>query len=636
MALPRFGQASGASRRVLHVDEFLGVDYTSQSDSVSPKMSPCAPNMIRSVPGKVRKMTGWYVAARYEGPVRGSYARRGDSVPLVHAGTALYRDGTALYTEAADAPSRAFQFGEALYILDGKALLVYDGETVAPVAGPNAYIPTFCIAEDPAGGGEEYEKLNLLQPQWYELYQGKAGVTDYHLSFTGLDADFTPRAWCKNEEGEWVETTDFTVDRENGVLHFADPPGESPIQGEDNVKILASRTIEGYADRINHCTVGIAFGVNGEPDRLFVGGNPALDYLNCDWYSGQNDPTYFADTAYAAVGSRASAVMGYAIVAGQLATFKDARETDRNILMRRGDLVDSEPAFPVTGSLQGPGCCAPRSLAYLGSEPLFATKSGVCALTTSDISGERYSHTRSYYINAVLTKDPALAEACALVWDDMYWLFCGGRLWLLDDLQWQYPAYAGSGGTTMFANRQLSCFERQNVPAISAWTDDDGVCFGTADGRLCRFFTDPDSLISYSDGGYTDEAGVWHSGAPIAAFWETPDLSGQLFYKNKNFAALAVKLSPAAATGAALWQLRRGLWQKRAAIEDRTRYFAYSHLCYSRFTYSNDSTSRALRVKLALRKADKGRFRFANEALDEPFGLLAYAAEYTENGDYRG
>ncbi|MFR1479850.1 MAG: hypothetical protein ACLSB9_31305 [Hydrogeniiclostridium mannosilyticum] len=35
------------------------------------------------------------------------------------------------------------------------------------------------------------------------------------------------------------------------------------------MKITASHTVEGYADRVNKCRIGIQFGVNGATDRLF-------------------------------------------------------------------------------------------------------------------------------------------------------------------------------------------------------------------------------------------------------------------------------------------------------------------------------------------------------------------------------
>ena len=83
----------------------------------------------------------------------------------------------------------------------------------------------------------------------------------------------------------------FTVNRTAGTVTFTTAPGVSPVAGQDNVKITASHTVEGYADRVNKCRLGIQFGVNGAPDRLFLSGSPQL--INYAWYSGLNDPCLF-------------------------------------------------------------------------------------------------------------------------------------------------------------------------------------------------------------------------------------------------------------------------------------------------------------------------------------------------------
>ena len=45
-----------------------------------------------------------------------------------------------------------------------------------------------------------------------------------------------------------------------------------------------------------------------------------------------------------------------------------------------------------------------------------------------------------------------------------------------------------------------------------------------------------------------------------------------------------------------------------------------------------DAAHKAARIK----RVDKARFRFENDQRNEPFGLMAYALEYVENGNYKG
>ena len=157
-------------------------------------------------------------------------------------------------------------------------------------------------------------------------------------------------------DGSWkpmAENSGFTVNRTAGTVTFTTAPGVSPVAGQDNVKITASHTVEGYADRINKCRIGIQFGVNGATDRLFLSGSPQL--INYDWYSGLNDPTYWGDQAYSVLGQSDSAIVGYSIVNARLAAHKDSTDSDRNVIVREGNLVDNKPAFRIVNILQGEG-----------------------------------------------------------------------------------------------------------------------------------------------------------------------------------------------------------------------------------------------------------------------------------------
>lgn len=622
--MARFTVPAQPSRSVLCVDRLLGVDMTNDPGNVAKEQSPCGDNMIRDVPGKVRKCMGYQRVATLPGAINGCHFFGQDV--LVHAGVALYRTGRdweeapkQIYTGMANAASRSWQLSGKLFIADGKALLVYDGKTVQPAANL-AKVPLFTIARPPAGGGVQYEPLNLLQPKFTERFAGTEADTVYCLSFSGLDSTaVTVRLLQKN--GSWsqmTEGTGFTVNRAAGQVTFTAAPGKSPVTGEDNVEITAARTVTGYADRINRCDVGALFGVSGAADRLFLSGN--LEFPNYDWFSGQNDGTYWPDTGYSVLGSGAGAVMGYSVINNYLAAHKDAGETERNVILRRGDLVEDEPSFPIVNTLQGPGAAAKGSFAYLASEPVFLTALGVYAVTPSDISGERYSQNRSYYLNGALTKETGLEAATAAVHRDLYWLCLNGKAYILDGMQ-----DLGTRSGEPYSTRQYAAFYRTNLPARTIWTQGDQLYFGDGNGGVFRFYSDPTMPESYND-----------DGTAIQAVWETPDLGGKLFYKNKSFCRYALQLTPAVATSVAVWVQKRGIWRLVRREERKARYLSYCRWCYSKFTYSNDSTTKTLYGKLRIKRVDKARFRFENGEKNEPFGLMAWALEFTENGNYKG
>lgn len=312
--------------------------------------------------------------------------------------------------------------------------------------------------------------------------------------------------------------------------------------------------------------------------------------------------------------------MGYSIIENRIAAHKDENETDRNVVIRQGNLVDNEPAFPITNTIQGPGAIAKYSFAYCANEPFFLTNLGVYAITPSDIVGERFSQNRSYYMNGKLLEETNKSESYACVYKDMYWLCLNGVAYILDGQQ-----NLGTNAGEPYSTRQYACFYETNIPARIMWVDETDLYFGADSGKVYRFYTDPDELASYND-----------DGEAIAAAWETPDLSGNLFYKNKSFRYLALQMAPSAITSIAVYAMKRGIWNKIWQDETHARYFSYHQLRYSRFTYSNDQTARTLHNKIRIKRVDKARFRFVNDTLNEPFGLMQIAVEFVENGNFKG
>lgn len=610
------------------INEFKGVDFSNSPANIEKTKSPDSVNMIRDVPGKIRKRMGYKVNKTYTGAgslnINGYHFRRGDNYAIVHVGTNMYKssDDTLLYSGANDAISHSWQFDDNLYIIDGKKMLQWNGTTLQPCENV-AYIPTLTIAKSPEGGGQEYEAINLLSAGFIELFAGTAGDTAYHLTFGELDAT-TVKAWILNAQGEWAEKTEgthFSVDRVNGIVNFDAPPGESEVPGEDNVKIQAYRTVAGYADRINKCKFGTRFGVNGAFDRLFVSGNP--DWLNADWYSQQWDCTYFPDLGYSRLGSSKSAIVGYSIISNYLATHKDEMERDLSIILREGDLVEDEPSFKIINTLQGAGAIATNSFAYLCTEPLFLTRSGLYAVTAQDITGEKYAQSRSFFLNGKLTNESFadLQKSFAVIYKDMYLLSVAhNRLYVLDGLQ---PIRTDK--SEPYATRQYVGFYCDNLPIHSMWESENKLYFGTTDGRICEFYSDKNDLYSYNDNGQA-----------IFCQWDTPDIDGQLFYKNKTLRYIAIRIGAAIATSLNIYGMDRGLWRFLRTDNTTGRYLVFSKLIFSKFSFSSDMTQKLSHTKVKIKKVDKYRIRITNDQLNEPLSIYDIAMEYVENGNYKG
>jgi hypothetical protein len=610
-----FNVPARPARSTQAVNVFMGVDFTNEPGNVDIRQSPYAENMIRSVPGKMEKSIGWHTVKRIgDAKVYGSYKRATDNDRLYHVGNKIYYGNTVVYSDAGEQPSSAYQLGDNLVIIDGKKLLIWNG-TEIKAAQDMAYVPLLTIAKAPSGGGADYEALNLLSPKFKEQFIGIANEKKYQLSFgnlTGIDL-----VEIRNKDGEWEATTGYTVDLENGTVTFASAPGEPPVDGEDNVRIVAVREFEGYLDRVNKCTFGILYGVSGAADRLFLCGNDK--YPNYDWYSGQNDATYFPDTGYGTVGNAASAIKGYSMIGNYLAAHKEETDPENAVVIREGILVDNEPAFPITNRIQGEGALTWRTFGYLASEPLFLTKQGAFAITTSDISGERYSNRRSYYLNGRLLEENGLENAFAVVHNELYWLFVNGKAYILDGMQ---PIVTKNDP---YSTRQYAGFYRTNVPAVSAWVDGDKLCFGTDNGRVCEFYTDRSNAMSYND-----------DGSAIYACYTTPDFSGKDFYKNKTFRYLAVKLSRFYKTSVDMFVNQSGVWYKIFENRPGARYWSFQHLQFSELNFAADGSTATLQTKTRVKRVDKASYKFENANVNEPFGLMEYAIEYEQKSYYKG
>lgn len=601
------------------IEYFRGIDLLNSPSNVDESRSPAAPNMIRDQVGKVRKRMGYTTRATAPngGRINGVHFLNGER--LIHAGTKLYKLAGTEWTELADgmadARSKSFSFDGKLYLLDGNTYRVYDGTAVKAVS-EEAYVPTIIISRSPDGGGTTYEALNLLGLAWKESFLGKADVKEYQLTTVELGEE-TVKAEILGEDGEWLEKTegtDFTVDREKGLVTFNTAPGESPVKGQDNVRITASKAREGYADKINKCRIFAVYGVGGAEDRVFLSGNP--DEPGQDWYSGFEDPTYFPDTAYTKVSRDGSAVVGYAILGNTLATFLQGKGVGRNAVVRTGSLdADGEALFRVTNTLLGEAPVAPFSFAYIGKEPLFLTERGIYAITAEELTGEKYTQERSYLISSALMELAGKADAAASIYRDFYVLSIGGDLYLLDGQQRTYEK------NSPYSSYQYEAYYWPGIGARLTWTEDGVLWFGTEDGKLKEFAHNVDDPESYNDDGQA-----------IDAYWETSDFDGKTFFKNKTFTAVSVRLAAAVLTGVKIYAQRRGIWNLVYDAKERARYFDWSYIDFSKFVFSSDRTPRTLSGKVKIKKVDKTRFRLQNKEKNEPFGIYAFGVEWKEPG----
>lgn len=270
----------------------------------------------------------------------------------------------------------------------------------------------------------------------------------------------------------------------------------------------------------------------------------------------------------------------------------------------------------MVNTLLGEPPVAPFSFSLAGKEPLFLTAQGVYAITAEDLTGEKYSQERSFYIKTALIEADAKEEACATTYQDFYVLAVGGSIYLLDLQQRSYER------DSPYSSYQYEGYDWPEISARVLWVQDGALCFGTDDGRICQFYTDPEAPGSYSD-----------DGRPINAYWETGDLDGKAFYKVKTFTSVSCRLASGIQTGVKIFAQKRGIWSQVFDAKSRARFLDFNYIDFSKFVFRTDPTPRTVVGKIKLKKVDKVRFRFQNQELNEPFGLYSAGVEWKEPGN---
>ena len=469
-------------------------------------------------------------------------------------------------------------------------------------------------------GGTLKEEFNLLSNRWKESFLCETGTEkSFSLSKKNL-SEGKVKAWVMDEHGifqEKTEGTDFSVDRENGKILFNEAVSKTPVSGEDNLIIEAEKDFEGYRAKINGCKRCITFDNGGTSGRIFACGNP--NFPGNDFWCAAGDPTYWPDVYYSGLCGKGSEILGYSVIENSLATYISSPRDGRSIVIRSPFLDENgNVSFPIEKHLQGEPAVCPRGFVFMESEQLFLTERGVYAITTEDISGEKYTQNRSYFINKALCEED-LANAFCAKWKQFYVIAAGGKLYLLDSSQRDFKR-----GEPLSAF-QYECYLWTGIPARILWEKDGKLFFGDEKGNVCCFNSDRESAGSYED--FSSEGGK-----AICAYWTVPDFAGETFWRNKTVKTVALELAPYAQNKVRLEFKINGIWKVIKEWTGKISYFAWNAVNWANFTWSGNSEPRTVTVKTKIKKFDKAGFRIVCDEMDKAFGLYGFSLEYTEKG----
>lgn len=483
--------------------------------------------------------------------------------------------------------------------------------------GENAVISIVLKASQEPGGSIK-EEYNLLSPRWKESFLCDTGTERIFTLSKNALSENPVTAKVLSESGIWqakTEGADFTVDRENGKITFLSPVGKTPVEGSDNLVIEAEKDFEDYPEKINLCKRTVAFNSGGCANRLFVTGNPNEPFT--DRWCAPDDPTYWPDTYYSVLGKKGSEIIGYSVIGNLLGTYITDSKDGRSVVIRKPALDENKNAvFPIENHLQGEEAVSPKSFVFMEKEQLFLTKRGVYAITAEDISGEKYTQNRSFFINRALCNEE-LEKAFCTKWRSFYVIAVGKKLYLLDTGQRSF-----SRGEPL-STWQYECYLWTGIDARVLWEEGDTLCFGDSEGNLCRFTKD-----RYSDITPDGERA-------IEAFWTFPDFSGERFFRNKTVKSVAIQAAPFPRNKLRLEFSKDGKWKLLKEWSKKISYFSWEKIKWSDFTWSGNSLPRTLTLKAKIKKFDKCGFRITCDEPETAFGLYGFALEFSENGRYK-
>lgn len=652
--MPKAMMRGGSNTKRIAIERYRGVDFSQNPGEVDISRSPDALNMIADQGGRPVKRMGYEMIAKTPGKKRINGIHRlvqktGETL-LLHAGETLYvfdpdakaakvldfsdidfnnftfnddpfdpttREGmTPLYEGMADGRSQAFQMEGKLWIVDGKKLLCYDGSTVR-AAEDMAYVPTTCIGAPPQGGGKKFEDRNLLS----DLAINSFFVSEdnkYQTEFQLDTKDYTRVLKVERltasgtwEEHKFIHST--WEQRRLGTLTLFSAPGASPISGEDNVRITFEKKIKDGKEKINRCKVGILWGIGGN-NRIFLTGNS--EFVNLDFGSEISTPerpapTYFPENGYATVGQDNSRVMGYLRMGETLAVLKEGNDQDATAYIRSGVLKEVDGTLEVMFSLKegiaGVGAISPYCMNELRDDPLYLSQNGVFALSSNAVTSERCAQPRSETINKMLCMEENLHEAVAVEFEGYWYLCVNGHVYVADSSQRTYRGKTGD-------QYQYEWYFFDNIPARVFFKHKGKLWFGTERGEIFRFYTKRHSL-SYND-----------NGAPIRAYWTTPELQFDSYSVYKTIRRIYSKLTPYARSSVRVWLKEDGGF--KLVDEKNVDVFDFGDINFNRFTFNLNRDVGVIATKVKSKRIVTTQIRLENKRHNEAFGITSITVYY--------
>lgn len=517
---------------------------------------------------------------------------------IVHANTSLYvwdnfpdspqtKNIKEIYSDMANTKTSFNKVKDKLYINDGKTYLVYNGTEVKKVVDDDPFVPTTTIGRKAGniGGGELLQDVNLLTPKRKNSFLADGGSKDFYLD--SMNIDETEVTAIVNDK-LLEENTDFTVDRIQGKVTFNEIPEKPLLSGQDNVFITFSKTIEGYAERIDKCKKALLF-----DNRLFFTGNP--NYPNALFHSELNNPQYISDLNYYEDGSSDSSITGMTVGNNLLWVFKDLDQNNANVFVHQEKLDEKTgKLYPSQQGNVSVGC-------YVGAinfqdDVLYLSKQGLEGIASQNLDSKQIISHRSSLIDSKMANDSNYSQAIMVIWQGYLCILVSGKIYLADSRQ-KFQSINGFEYEWFY-------WDISRIKPTILKEYDGSLYIGTEDGNIYVF------------------EGTNDDGEIINSYWTTPldnfGYDNQTKTTNKRGGIAKIKMIPNGKIKVARRTNKSTTYKYTA--EKSLNGFTFNNIDFTNFSF--ETTNQAYIVyKMKEKKANEVSLKFYSDELDKPFGL---------------
>lgn len=534
---------------------------------------------------------GYSKLAQFVGNINGLYIYN-NTTALVHAGNKLYlwnnfpsvpESPTILSETMNNVRSSFFIFNDKVYINDGLNYLVYDG-SLKNVSN-NAFIPTTSIGRSPSGGGTMYQDVNLLQSKRINRFIADGTSKDYYLDSTEITS--VDEVYVND-----VLTTAYTVSLVLGKITFNTAPAKPDLSGVDNVKIVFSKEVTGYTDRISKCTISQVF-----DNRVFFTGNDS--FKNAIFHSELENPSYISDLSYYQDGTSEARIKSMTVGNNILWVFKEPNQENATVFYHIP--TTSNEYGRIYPSKQGnvsTGCYSTCINFY--DDIVFLSKYGLEGIT-GDIEKEQLLSHRSSLIDNKLINASNFNNAQMIEWQGYLLILVDKYIFLADSRQ----KFQGINGIEY----EWYLWDVENSKPSILKEYKGSLYIGSEDGSIFIF------------------SGTNDNGEAINSYWTTPmdafGYSNMLKTTNKRGGLARIKTIP---NGKVKIAERTNKRDERYITSKASTGFDYTNIDYSNFAYTTKNDSYIV-YKIKEKKFLNISLKFYSDELDKPFGIYSAVLE---------